>query len=476
MRHSLYFRNFLTTALIVLVSFTILGVLYTAFNFRMAVMYNRDAMASTLREMSSYLTSQHLDFEMNLRDPITSIRLAMISEITGFDLIITDIHGEIVACSCRTCSHTGMRLSEYDIYSVLNNSPDPSVTTLGEIYPEHRQVAATPLLMSANGDSYAFGYIFVSTDVTTLRQEWWNFTGVFTILSLSVMFLTFAISLQTTRKQAEPLNEMAWAARRFAHGDFSVRVKDTGKIDEISQLTQAFNAMIDSLENSEKLRRDFIANISHELKTPMMIISGFADGILDGTITPEDEKRYLSVISTETKRLARLVDNMMVMTNYQALDSDEILKGSFEINEVIRLALLSLEVKVLEKKLDVNVSLPEEPIFTRGDKDNINQVVYNLVENAIKFSAPASAVSVQLWKQGKKAYVSVENHGETIPADEMPYVFDRFHKADKSRGLNREGVGLGLYLVKMILNRHDEDVYVTSENNVTKFLFTLTIV
>jgi len=300
--------------------------------------------------------------------------------------------------------------------------------------------------------------------------------NVFTLIAFNVMVLTFAISYVATKRQAEPLKEMAGAARRFARGDFSSRVEDNGKLDEISQLTQAFNAMADSVESAETLRREFIANISHEMKTPMTVISGFAEGILDGTIPPENETRYLRVISSETKRLSRLVGSMLDMSKFRSADVNLIRDSWFDATEVVKLALLSLDGKISERQLDVNAELPEEPIITRGDKDSITQVVYNLTDNAVKFSAPGSAINIALWKQGGRAYVSVENHGETIPKDELPHIFERFHKTDKSRSADRDGVGLGLYIVKTILDNHNEDVFVTSGEGVTKFVFSLTVV
>jgi len=166
---------------------------------------------------------------------------------------------------------------------------------------------------------------------------------------------------------------------------------------------------------------------------------------------------------------------MLEMSTFQSTDTDAILESSFDISEVTRLALLSLDGKIEGKQLDVGAELPEEAIMTRGDRDSITQVVYNLIDNAIKFSTPGGVIGLELWKQGARVYVSVENRGETIPEDELPHIFDRFHKADKSRSVNREGVGLGLYIVKTILDNHNEDIFVTSSGGATKFLFTLTL-
>jgi len=167
---------------------------------------------------------------------------------------------------------------------------------------------------------------------------------------------------------------------------------------------------------------------------------------------------------------------MLDISTLRATETSTLFERSFDISEVVRLALLSLDGKIEEKQLGVEVELPDEEIITRGDADSITQVVFNLIDNAIKFSNPDSVIELELWKRDSKAYVSVTNRGETIPPDELPLIFERFHKADKSRSLNRDGVGLGLYIVKMILDTHNEDIFVTSSGGVTKFIFSLTVV
>jgi len=433
-------------------------------------------MTAALHETARFVTTQYLFYNVDLSDLNLSMWLAVTSGVSGFDLLVTDADGVVGSCSERDFKHFGKQVPEPVLMAAAAGGYDVRLTSLGQIYPERRQVVGAPLAVTVNGDTYVFGYLFVSSDMAAFRQDWRNFSGVFTLITLNVMVLTFVISFVATKKQAEPLNEMAGAARRFARGDFTTRVEDSGRQDEIGQLTQAFNAMADSLESSETLRREFIANLSHELKTPMTVISGFAEGLLDGTIPPENETRYLKVISSETRRLSRLVKSMLEMTTLQSTNSQSVLESGFDVSEVIRLALLSLSGKIDERKLDVEAKLPEEAIMTRGDSDAITQVVYNLIDNAIKFSVPGGVIGLELWKQGSRAYVSVENRGEMIPDDELPHIFDRFQKADKSRSADREGVGLGLYIVKTILDNHNEDIFVTSEDGATRFMFTLTIV
>jgi len=393
-----------------------------------------------------------------------------------FDILLTNADGVIVSSSAeRSFENLGQNIPA-SILQMIDSGEHPLVMSrLGEIYQNRQQVVGIPLATSINGEMYTYGYLFVTGDIVSLRQEWRNFSSAFIFLSLSVMVLAVVIAFIASKKQAEPIDEMANAARRFAHGEFDVRVSSPRRLDEIGQLAEAFNTMADSLESSEQMRRDFIANLSHELKTPMTVIAGFAEGLLDGTIRREDEERYLGVISSETRRLSRLVKSMLEISTLKETDVITILESSFDISEVARLSLLSLEGKIEKKQLFVEAELPDDEIMARGDKDAITQVVYNLIDNAIKFSNHGSTIGIKLWKQKDRVSVSITNHGENIPSEELPHIFERFHKIDKSRGIDRDGVGLGLYIVKAILDSHSEDIFVTSSNGVTKFTFSLKV-
>ncbi len=473
MKKSIYIRNFYMTASIVFLSFLILCSIYFAWSYRLIMGEKQKAMSMTAKDVVSFINYSSMGYDITSTD--FRVALSTISHATGFDILITAADGNIISCSDSqfVCQHIGKTVPSDVLLQVYSGNGFTKNTNLRGVYSEVRYVMGLSIIRIS--DSRLIGYMFLSSTSNDMAQLWRQFAGVFLMISAAVLFLTFVISFITTKKQAEPLNEMAHAARRFARGDFAVRVEDTGRVDEIGQLTEAFNSMAESLERSERLRRDFIANISHELKTPMTVISGFSDGILDGTIPQETERKYLEVISSETKRLSRLVRNMLDMSRIQSSSPEVLNQGSFDISEVIRLSLLSLGGKIEAKGLDVEAELPEEAIHTRGDKDAYTQVAYNLIDNAIKFAEEGSAIKLSLWKQGPKAFVSVENRGETIPVAEMPLIFDRFHKTDRSRSENPDGVGLGLYIVKTILDNLNEDIFVTSSSGITKFTFTLTL-
>ena len=232
-----------------------------------------------------------------------------------------------------------------------------------------------------------------------------------------------------------------------------------------------------SLQKSEYRRQEFVANVSHELKTPMTTISGYVDGMLDKTIPEDKWPHYLQIVSDETKRLSRLVRSMLDISQLQSEGGipDE-KKIHFDLEDCCGSVLITFEKKIEDKGLNVEVDMPEHPVYTFANEDYITQVIYNLIDNAVKFCPTGKTLGLKIREGGAKVYVSVSNEGDTIPPEELPLVFDRFHKLDKSRSQNRDGWGLGLYIVKTIVCSHGENISVTSRDGKTEFTFTLPLV
>ena len=431
---------------------------------------SRTADAAVRSAVSGSLAYDSLDF---INNPALRINITNMASTTGNHIFICDTSGAVVSCSDMVfeCPHFGMHLSSQTLQHLTAGGTLDTISDLDGFYDRNHYVLALPIKI----DDGIVGFVFVASDSTRILGAWQAFTFVFANTSSAIIMAAVIMAYITARQQARPINEIAHAARSFAHGDLSVRVPEEDYRDEFSELASAFNAMAESLEKSEESRRDFIANLSHELKTPITTISGFADGILDGTIPKENEDRYLHTISDETKRLSRLVRQMLDLSRLESDTPENLLGKSFDISETLRQTLLYLEGRILDKGLDVEAQLPENSIEVLGDEDSIKQVVYNLLENAIKFSDPGATLVLSLWKQGTKAYVQVKNQGETIPEGELQLIFERFHKTDKSRSKNRDGVGLGLNIVKSILNNHGEDISVTSRDGETEFVFTLAL-
>ncbi len=343
------------------------------------------------------------------------------------------------------------------------------LSTLG-FYETKRFVVAIPPRLAANGDVLV-GPVLAITERDDMTEMWRAFLGIFSMTAITVLLVAFMATATAVMKQTKPINDLVLAARRFADGNFDARVYDRGRDDEIGELTEAFNAMADSLQRTEQQRREFIANVSHELKTPMTSIAGYADGILDGVISPEEQRHYLTIISEESRRLSRLVRRMLDVSQLQNVEIKQ--KRPFDLSESMRRVLVSMEKKITDRGLDVEVDIPEEAVMVLGDNDLLTQVIYNLLENAVKFAESDSILYLGLSIQDSKAVVTVRNRGLTIDAEELPKLFDRFHKSDRSRSADKDGVGLGLYIVRTILEQHREKITATSQDGVTTFSFTV---
>ena len=243
--------------------------------------------------------------------------------------------------------------------------------------------------------------------------------------------------------------------------------------DEIGELASAFNQMAETLAAGESMRRNFIANTSHELKTPMTTIAGFVDGILDGTIPEEKRNHYLKIVSQEVKRLSRLVKTMLDLSK---IDSGEmkLRLTRFDLSNTVFVTLLSFEKAIEDKKIEIRGLETASSLFVDGDPDMIHQVLYNLLENAVKFTNVEGYIDIRLAETNDRVTVTIKNSGPGIPADEVAMIFDRFYKTDKSRSQDKNGMGLGLYIVRTIIRLHGGEISVSSvENEFCQFEFWL---
>ena len=477
---SLYKRQLAMMLGIVVISFTLLSAAFMLLSYRYIIGATRDSVERNAGYISTFTASYYRQYlTLDVQDDFYNSYVASIARISDSYIIVARTDGEILCATDGSHFYTyeNNYLPEGVVRTVLDQGQYSGMTNLGGIYPERRYMVALPVTTTLGQLSVAQGMVLVAGDASSLSEMWSATATIFFFSAVVVLLISVVASTLTSAYQARPLNEMAEAARKFGQGDFDVRVTGyEGRCDEISTLAEAFNSMADSLAKVESQRSEFIANVSHELKTPMTTISGFAEGILDGTIPPEREKEYLQTIVSETRRLSRLVRRMLDLSRLNALAETSVTaQETFDLTEVMSQVLISLEGKITSRKLDVDVQMPQGKLMVWGDPDAVTQVCYNLLDNAAKFAAPDSTITVQITKKDGKAVTTIRDLGATIPPDELPLLFDRFHKADYSRSMDRDGVGLGLYIVKTILNNLKETITVTSEDGVTQFTFTLTL-
>ena len=471
---STFSRTFFSAAMVLLMAMLLIG---TSFQALVRDFLTDQAMESLRNDgnaISALASAYYTEGTLNQEDFL--VNLSFVSQVSQADAVICDSIGRLVLCSRAPfgCGHQGLTVSSDFLKEVFSTG---CVTTTGVIqglYEEERFVTAVPITDAAG---YGVGIVIVSTPMEQVSQILQKVSDTYLFVSVLVVLIAVVIMSFVARNQSKPLKDMATAANDFGHGNLNARVQvDPKSPDEVQDLALAFNNMASSLQQSEYQRQEFVANVSHELKTPMTTISGFVDGMLDGTIPPDRHSHYMRMVSDETKRLSRLVRSMLDISRLQDQDIPEEKKSRFDLQELAGQVLITFEQKIESKHLNVDVDFPNHPSFTLAGPDYITQVIYNLLDNAVKFCPEGGDLALRIKEGNTKLYVSISNSGDTIPQSELPLVFDRFHKLDKSRSQNREGWGLGLYIVKTIVCRHGEDISVTSQNGITTFTFTLPLV
>ena len=387
----------------------------------------------------------------------------MLAYAMDVELFLTDTGGRVLYSAGEQSVMSRGAIIPAEVVSQAISSQFTAVGTLGNFFTEPHYIVGLPV----HADGQVIGVIFACATADSQMIFLRELFNMFILSAAVVLFIAFVLIYFITSNLVRPLKEMLGATQSFSQGDFSKRVHVSG-FDELGQLAMAFNTMASSLAATETTRRSFVANVSHELKTPMTTIGGFVDGILDGTIPQEKHGQYLNVVSNEVKRLARLVRSM--------LDTARIETGElsinytlFDVSEIMRQTVFHFEQVIEEKNLNLH-GLDADKIWVWADIDLMHQVIYNLVDNAVKFVNENGIITFHYQIDGQRTYIAIRNTGEGLDKAEVPLLFDRFYKSDKSRSLNKDGIGLGLHIVKSIVNYHKGEIFVrTSAGEYTEF-------
>lgn len=479
MQKSLFRKYLKITSFTILLSFFLLGLVMLAFSTsnwqeekQRLLERNADSVSSIAAESMIKVSDGQYVITREQGDKLQTFMTAFAENIDS-DIFITDLSGSVIASAYGS----GLTPETSDISPELVaravNNQYIGQTTMNGMYSTSSYVVGVPITYSpADGDPVNVGAVFASCSFRSFSDYRANLIQMFLLAAVAAFMVSFCIVWLYSYSLVRPLRDMASAARSFGDGNFSRRVPIT-RDDEIGQLAIAFNNMASSLATSESVRRNFIANVSHELKTPMTTIAGFIDGILDGTIPQEKQRYYLQIVSDEVKRLSRLVRTMLDLSR---IDSGELhlRPARFDITQTIFSALLSFERPIEEKRLEIRGLEDAESLFVDGDPDMIHQVMYNLIENAVKFTNEGGYIQIGVIDCENRTVVRVRNSGPGIPADEVSLIFDRFYKTDKSRSKDKTGMGLGLYIVRTIIRLHGGEITASSvENEYCQFEFWL---
>ncbi len=466
-KKSIFSQLFFYTMLAILFSFLVMGML----------MYGLLGNYLTAREEDklTYVAESLANFTVNLaqRNPNYAkenyqMSVDALSRSSESFIVVINTGGDIITA---TSDYTNITIRQEFYQEVLQGQKVRHVGTLGGIFNTTTLTVGIPIQLN---DGTVLGGILVSLPVPEIHQVRAGVIQIF-LFSVSLVFLVSLVIIYTmSARITRPLKALNSASKAIADGHLERRVS-LSEQNEIGELGDSFNKMADSIQRLEDMRRSFVANVSHDLRTPMTTITGFVGGMLDGTIPPEKHEQYLTIVLDETKRLSRLVTDL--------LDISKMEQGSFsleirelDINELLRLTLIKLEKRITEKNIHLTMNFQSENQRVLADKDSIQRVLTNLLDNAIKFTEEGGFIDVRTGLTDRyKVFVSIQNSGAGIDGEDLKHIFDRFYKSDKSRSQDKNGTGLGLFIVKNIIKSHGETVWAESEpDSYTRFNFTLT--
>lgn len=447
----LFKKFFFTTAVIILVSLT---VMISIVSFAITNYFSNekfDLLTQNCNSVSEIVLADRTsaNFKRNLYN-IISIQ----NKISDIDIFVCNNRGQIIICGCSNyqtemnCIHTKNSVP-HDILAQIHNNDYFKMGNVGEIYSTEHYTVATRIV---GHDNSIYGYVFASASTESLRTLLSSLFKIYLFSAILPIILMFFSVFTISYNQTKPLKFMSEAAKSMAEGDFSKRVPVLND-DEIGELSIAFNNMTDSLSKMEGMRRSFIGNVSHELRTPMTTIAGFIDGIIDGTIPEDKQKEYLKTVSDEVKRLSRIVESML---NISRLESGTLTlnKTTFDLSSALINVVLSREATIEKYNLKIDGLDTLQKTEITADYDLIYQVLYNLIDNAVKFTDENGRINFAIYDNGNSIELAVKNTGEGIEKEQLGLIFDRFYKIDKSRSTNKNSTGLGLFIVKTIVNLH----------------------
>lgn len=448
-------------AVVTLISVSMLGLLN---NY---IVHERMHYSKRAAESIEYLTTEvAMQTEDTRLKMAYNSTLASWSMILGADITVLNMEKNIFAATDNTET-----IPDYVINSVLSGDTVNRFVRDSKKRP-HRNIIGIPITYR----SEQLGGIFFFFPPNIMKSTIQEFSHIIFISLIIAIIIALILIYFSSRSVSKPLKQINDAVLEIASGKFDKRVS-VSATDEISQLASSFNYMADSLEHLEEMRTGFISDVSHELRTPMTSISGFISGILDGTIPKERQNEYLQLVLEESTRLVRLTNEMLEMTKMTSRNYKLAIKD-FDLAEVTRLCIISAEKEIDVKGLDLSVNFEGDSIHVLAEPDSIRRVIINLLDNAIKYSFENSKIDIKVFSQDEHIVFEISNIGTGIDDADLPYIFDRFYKSDKSRNRENSGAGLGLSFVKNILSLHSQKIDVKSVkigNSAKKTTFSFTL-
>ena len=471
---SLFRRYFGVSAFVVLVGFMLIGFMMLMFNAAQWWLDKTESLSRNVHNIAvNYADLESSDYTAEEKEELLFNALEFTYKATLSEYFVSDVDGNMLYCfdsntvSPPLCDeHRNMNISKENISRAIDNGYTDYTT--GDEFGMGKFVVAEPVKL----DGEAVALVFASEDAVMGFLPY--VSGIAKSLGYAICFalvIVFIMIFFITRGIAKPLEEMQEVTEYYSRGEFQHKANENYKKRDFSDFAKALNKMGSELAVTEESRKSFVANVSHELKTPMTSIVGFVDGILDGTIPPEEEKKYLSIVSNEAKRLSRIVVSMLNLSKIEAGEV-QLSPKVYDVSAQIFETLLNFEKRIDEKKINIEGFEEMGSVKLRGDRDLIQQVIYNLFDNAVKFTPERGTIRVYAENDGHKTTVRIRNSGAGVKQEEISRIFERFYKVDKSRSFDTKGVGLGLYIVKTIVNMHGGEITAGSKSGeYTEFRF-----
>ena len=472
MRKTISNMYFTTTAILLVAGITVMGFVQMYLAISYFVSERKSALSGVVQVAAKQVSLLQPDEDLPQlseedRDRVQRA-IGIVSETSDSSLLLADAQGNVVLAAGFDQA-LGAQIPRNVLDQMAGGQKAMFDSgTLGGVY-DKGQYTAGCVLTDAAGQ--VRGYAFASSNISALNGYVADMFSTFILSAGLMLLISSLLSVVFTTRLTLPLRRIAEAARKFGAGDFSTRVPVEGE-DEVAQLAVTFNNMAANLEAIDSSRSNFMGNIAHELRTPMTSVKGFVDGMLDGTSPPELYNHYLGVVSQEVGRLTRLIQNMLDISKLEAGEY-QVNARSYDVWESITGAALAAEQRIESGRIQIQGLVPERTMVY-ADPDLVHQVVYNLLDNAIKFTPEEGIIRFGVTRSGGQVTVSIWNTGPGIAPEALPFVFDRFFKEDRSRGLNTRGSGLGLHICKVLVNLSGGKIWVESqEGEWCRFSFTL---
>lgn len=430
MRKSITTRYFYSTAVLLLCSIAVMGFIQMYLSIGYFRTENDESLLNTVDNIIRVLNDVNINDAVEGRTKAVSRGIEIAARVSGSQIYVTDTSGAIILCSAvEPEKYLGCVLPRKALAAADAAGVYTELGTMGGFFESRYYVAGKPLTLGGQPG----GYVFAALDAQNLTEYIANLFSTFILSAGLMLMVSSVLSILLTARMATPLRRISEAAKKFGSGDFSARVPVEGD-DELAQLAVTFNNMASNLEKIDSSRHSFMGNIAHELRTPMTTIKGFVDGMLDGTIPSENRDHYLGIVSQEVGRLTRLIKNMLDITKLEAGEY-KVNAVNYDIWESITSVVFGAEQRLEANKIQISGFAPTKTMVW-ADEDLVYQVIYNIMDNAIKFCNVGGEIRFAVTQGKGFVTVSIRNTGEGISTDALPYVFDRFYKEDKSRGLN----------------------------------------